>query len=87
MSLPSARRNNGCFSPAPFLPADVGEIERFLSTFSSCSSGVVRAAQGLLSGEEAPKRCRLLADLIQNLNENISAESRKEDETWFEGQF
>ncbi|KAK9392166.1 DNA fragmentation factor subunit beta [Crotalus adamanteus] len=63
----------------------VGEIERFLSTFSSYSSGIVRAAQGLLTGEEAPKRCRLLADLIQNLNENISAESRKEDETWFEG--
>uniref|UniRef100_A0A8C6XY56 DNA fragmentation factor subunit beta n=1 Tax=Naja naja TaxID=35670 RepID=A0A8C6XY56_NAJNA len=53
--------------------------------FSNCSSGVVHAAQGLLSGEEAPKRCKLLSDLIQNLNENISAESRKEDAVWFEG--
>ncbi|XP_063173497.1 DNA fragmentation factor subunit beta [Candoia aspera] len=63
----------------------VSEIERFLNTFSSSSSGVIRAAQGLLSGEAAPKRCRLLADLIQNLSENISAESRKEDEMWFKG--
>ncbi|XP_007440842.1 DNA fragmentation factor subunit beta, partial [Python bivittatus] len=63
----------------------VSEIERFLNTFSSSSSGVIRAAQGLLSGEEAPKRCKLLGDLIHNLSENISAESRKEDETWFEG--
>ncbi|XP_032088239.1 DNA fragmentation factor subunit beta [Thamnophis elegans] len=63
----------------------VSEIERFLSAFSSCSPGVVHAAQGLLSGEEAPMRCKLLSDLIQNLSENISAESRKEDEMWFEG--
>ncbi|XP_026541351.1 DNA fragmentation factor subunit beta [Notechis scutatus] len=63
----------------------VSEIERFLRAFSNCSSGVLHAAQGLLSGEEAPKRCKLLSDLIQNLSENISAESRKEDEVWFEG--
>ncbi|XP_013913363.1 PREDICTED: DNA fragmentation factor subunit beta isoform X2 [Thamnophis sirtalis] len=65
----------------------VSEIERFLSAFSSCSPGVVHAAQGLLSGEEAPMRCKLLSDLIQNLSENISAESRKEDEMWFEVKF
>ncbi|XP_070615116.1 DNA fragmentation factor subunit beta [Erythrolamprus reginae] len=63
----------------------VSEIERFLSTFSSCSSHMVQEAQRLLSGEEAPMRCKLLSDLIQNLSENISAESRQDDERWFEG--
>ncbi|KAJ6656818.1 hypothetical protein lerEdw1_003149 [Lerista edwardsae] len=63
----------------------VGEIQRFLNAFSNQTDSVVRVAQGLLSDEEAPKRRKLLSDLIQHLDENISAESREEDENWFEG--
>ncbi|XP_034975858.1 DNA fragmentation factor subunit beta [Zootoca vivipara] len=63
----------------------VSEIQRFLDAFSSRTDDVIRAAQGLLSDEEAPKRRKLLADLIQTLSENISGESREEDWKWFEG--
>ncbi|XP_003227886.1 DNA fragmentation factor subunit beta isoform X3 [Anolis carolinensis] len=63
----------------------VSEIQRFLDAFSSQTDGIVRAAQGLLSGEEAPKRRKLLADLIHNLSQNIEAESREDDEKWFQG--
>ncbi|XP_063001382.1 DNA fragmentation factor subunit beta [Elgaria multicarinata webbii] len=63
----------------------VSEIQHFLDAFSSRTDAVVHAARGLLSDEDAPKRRKLLADLIQNLSENISAESREEDEKWFEG--
>nr|XP_008119425.1 PREDICTED: DNA fragmentation factor subunit beta isoform X1 [Anolis carolinensis] len=66
-------------------PPDVSEIQRFLDAFSSQTDGIVRAAQGLLSGEEAPKRRKLLADLIHNLSQNIEAESREDDEKWFQG--
>uniref|UniRef100_A0A803T7G8 DNA fragmentation factor subunit beta n=1 Tax=Anolis carolinensis TaxID=28377 RepID=A0A803T7G8_ANOCA len=64
----------------------VSEIQRFLDAFSSQTDGIVRAAQGLLSGEEAPKRRKLLADLIHNLSQNIEAESREDDEKWFQGE-
>ncbi|XP_053136878.1 DNA fragmentation factor subunit beta isoform X2 [Hemicordylus capensis] len=63
----------------------VSEIQRFLNAFSSQTDRIIDVAQGLLSAEEAPKRRKLLADLIQNLSENISAETRDEDEKWFEG--
>nr|XP_060614654.1 DNA fragmentation factor subunit beta [Anolis sagrei ordinatus] len=63
----------------------VSEIQRFLHAFSSQADHVVRAAQGLLSGEEAPKKRKLLADLIHNLSQNIEAESREDDEKWFQG--
>lgn len=64
----------------------MSEIQRFLDAFSSRTDDVIRAAQGLLSDEEAPKRRKLLADLIQTLSENISGESREEDGRWFEGE-
>ncbi|XP_060115444.1 DNA fragmentation factor subunit beta [Heteronotia binoei] len=63
----------------------VSEIQRFLRAFSSQTDDIIHAARGLLSKEEAPKWQKLLVDLIQNLSENISAESREEDEKWFEG--
>ncbi|XP_044308298.1 DNA fragmentation factor subunit beta isoform X2 [Varanus komodoensis] len=63
----------------------VSEIQRFLHAFSTQADAVIQAARGLLSSEEAPGRQKLLADLIQNLSENISAETRDEDESWFEG--
>uniref|UniRef100_A0A8D0BR56 DNA fragmentation factor subunit beta n=1 Tax=Salvator merianae TaxID=96440 RepID=A0A8D0BR56_SALMN len=63
----------------------VSEIQRFLNAFSSRAEEIVRAARGLLSEEEAPKRQKLLADLLQHLSENSSAESREEDAKWFEG--
>ncbi|XP_061457074.1 DNA fragmentation factor subunit beta isoform X2 [Rhineura floridana] len=63
----------------------VSEIQRFLDAFSNRTDDIVLAARGLLSDEEAPKRRKLLADLIQNLSENISAENREDDGKWFEG--
>ncbi|XP_042335457.1 DNA fragmentation factor subunit beta isoform X3 [Sceloporus undulatus] len=63
----------------------VSEIQRFLDAFSSRTDDIVRAAQGLLSDEQAPKKRKLLADLIHNLSENIAAESRADDEKWFQG--
>nr|XP_032619678.1 DNA fragmentation factor subunit beta isoform X4 [Chelonoidis abingdonii] len=63
----------------------VSDIEHFLNTFYTQKDDIVEAAQKLLSDEQAPKRQKLLVDLIQNLNENILAESREEDRKWFEG--
>ncbi|XP_048375191.1 DNA fragmentation factor subunit beta [Sphaerodactylus townsendi] len=63
----------------------VSEIQRFLKASSRQTDDIIQAARGLLSKEEAPKWRKLLVDLIQNLSENISAETREEDEKWFEG--
>lgn len=45
----------------------------------------MEAARKLLTDEQAPRRQRLLADLIHNLNENSLAEDREDDKKWFEG--
>nr|XP_056720876.1 DNA fragmentation factor subunit beta [Euleptes europaea] len=63
----------------------VSEILLFLKASSRQMDDIIQVARGLLSEEEAPKRRKLLVDLIQNLSDNISAESREEDEKWFEG--
>ncbi|XP_044851760.1 DNA fragmentation factor subunit beta isoform X2 [Mauremys mutica] len=63
----------------------VSGIDHFLNTFYTQKDDIVEAAQKLLSDEQAPKRQKLLVDLIQNLSENILAESREEDRKWFEG--
>ncbi|XP_054078337.1 DNA fragmentation factor subunit beta isoform X2 [Rissa tridactyla] len=60
------------------------DIEQFLAAFSSQRDAVVEAARKLLSDERAPRRQKLLADLIHNLSENILAEERGDDEKWFE---
>lgn len=60
-------------------------MERLLAAFHSQRDAIVEAAQKLLSDEQAPRRQKLLADLIHNLHENISAEDRQEDSKWFEG--
>ncbi|XP_068014263.1 LOW QUALITY PROTEIN: DNA fragmentation factor subunit beta [Melanerpes formicivorus] len=61
------------------------DIERFLAAFCSRGEAVVAAARRLLADERAPRRQKLLADLIHNLSENILAEGREEDKSWFEG--
>ncbi|XP_065552662.1 DNA fragmentation factor subunit beta isoform X1 [Lathamus discolor] len=61
------------------------DIEQFLAAFCTQREAVVEAARKLLSDERAPRRQRLLADLIHNLSENILAEDKEEDEKWFEG--
>ncbi|XP_014807913.1 PREDICTED: DNA fragmentation factor subunit beta isoform X3 [Calidris pugnax] len=71
--------------PGESWPGCASDIERFLAAFSSQRDAVVEAARQLLSGERAPRRQKLLADLIHNLSENILAEERDEDEKWFEG--
>ncbi|XP_074704217.1 DNA fragmentation factor subunit beta isoform X1 [Strix aluco] len=61
------------------------DIERFLAALSTQRDAVVAAARQLLSDERAPRRQKLLADLLHNLSENILAEDRQEDGKWFEG--
>ncbi|XP_053307860.1 DNA fragmentation factor subunit beta isoform X2 [Spea bombifrons] len=63
----------------------ISDIDRFLNAFYKRQSDVVEAAQKLLSDGNAPKIQKMLVDFIQNLNENILAESRDEDRAWFEG--
>ncbi|XP_069096066.1 DNA fragmentation factor subunit beta [Pleurodeles waltl] len=64
----------------------VSDIEQLLNSFYKQQDDIVEAAQKLLSDEEqGPKRQKILVDLIQNLNENILAETREEDKQWFEG--
>ncbi|XP_021573588.1 LOW QUALITY PROTEIN: DNA fragmentation factor subunit beta [Carlito syrichta] len=65
--------------------ADVSDIDRFLSVFHEPHAGVIRAAQQLLSDEQAPLRQKLLADVLHNVSQNIAAEARTEDPPWFEG--
>ncbi|XP_021088202.1 DNA fragmentation factor subunit beta isoform X1 [Mesocricetus auratus] len=63
----------------------VSDITRFLSVFNEPHAGVIRAAKQLLSDEQAPRRQKLLADLLHHVNQNISAETREQDPSWFEG--
>ncbi|XP_041501216.1 DNA fragmentation factor subunit beta isoform X1 [Microtus oregoni] len=63
----------------------VSDITRFLSVFNEQHAGVVRAAQQLLSHERDPLRQKLLADLLHHVNQNITAETREQDPSWFEG--
>ncbi|XP_012589971.1 PREDICTED: DNA fragmentation factor subunit beta, partial [Condylura cristata] len=63
----------------------VSDIRRFLGAFQQPHAGLVRAARQLLSGEQAPLRQKLLADLLQSACENIAAETRAQDPPWFEG--
>ncbi|XP_030364016.1 DNA fragmentation factor subunit beta isoform X4 [Strigops habroptila] len=67
------------------LAAGASDIERLLAAFYTQREAVVEAARKLLTDERAPRRQRLLADLIHNLSENILAEDKEEDEKWFEG--
>ncbi|NXD62606.1 DFFB factor, partial [Eolophus roseicapillus] len=67
------------------LIAGASDIERFLAAFCTQREAVVEAARKLLTDERAPRRQRLLADLIHNLSENILAEDKEDDEKWFEG--
>ncbi|XP_059944841.1 DNA fragmentation factor subunit beta isoform X2 [Mesoplodon densirostris] len=61
------------------------DISRFLSVFQEPHAELIRAARQLLSGERAPLRQKLLADLLGTVSENIAAETRAEDAPWFEG--
>lgn len=63
----------------------VSDISRFLSVFHKPNAELIQAARQLLSDEQAPLRQRLLADLLHNVSENISAETRTQDPPWFEG--
>ncbi|EGW13418.1 DNA fragmentation factor subunit beta [Cricetulus griseus] len=63
----------------------VSDISRFLSVFNEPHAGVIRAARQLLSDEQAPRRQKLLADLLHHVSQNITAETREQDPSWFEG--
>lgn len=70
---------------SPLLVADVSDISCFLSMFHEPHAGLIQAARQLLSGERAPLRQKLLADLLHTVSENSGAETRAEDPPWFEG--
>lgn len=74
-----------CFFSVPLLVADVSDIGRFLHAFHKPQAGLIQAARQLLSGEQAPLRQKLLADLLHTVSENTEAETRAEDPPWFEG--
>ncbi|XP_050178483.1 DNA fragmentation factor subunit beta isoform X1 [Myiozetetes cayanensis] len=61
------------------------DIERLLAALCSQRDALVEAARKLLTDERAPRRQKLLADLIHNLSENILAEDKEDDKKWFEG--
>ena len=67
------------------LVADVSDIHHFLHAFHKPQAGLIQAARQLLSGEQAPLRQKLLADLLHTVSENTEAETRAEDPPWFEG--
>lgn len=46
---------------------------------------IIKAAKGLLYDEQSPKRRKILADLLLNLEDRSELESRDEDEGWFQG--
>lgn len=53
--------------------------------FNEPHAGVIQAARQLLSDEQAPLRQKLLADLLHHVSQNITAETREQDPSWFEG--
>lgn len=62
----------------------VCDIGRLLNT-DRHADGLIKAAKGLLSDEKSFKRRKILADLLQNLEDRSDLESREEDEDWFTG--
>ncbi|XP_072210095.1 DNA fragmentation factor subunit beta isoform X2 [Excalfactoria chinensis] len=70
--------------PGESWPGCCGDVERFLAALCSRTDAVVEAARRLLEDERAPRRQRLLADLIHNLSGDSAAERRDEDGKWFE---
>ncbi|XP_029411654.1 DNA fragmentation factor subunit beta isoform X4 [Nannospalax galili] len=74
-----------CFRLFPPMVTDVSDISRFLSVFHEPHSGVVQAARKLLSDEQSPLRQKLLSDLLHHVSQNIAAETREQDPSWFEG--
>nr|XP_060479584.1 DNA fragmentation factor subunit beta isoform X1 [Panthera onca] len=73
------------FLSVTLLVADVSDIHHFLHVFHKPQAGLIQAARQLLSGEQAPLRQKLLADLLHTVSENTEAETRAEDPLWFEG--
>ncbi|KAG9482014.1 hypothetical protein GDO78_010966 [Eleutherodactylus coqui] len=63
----------------------ITDIDRLLNAFYTRQTDVTEAAKKLLIDEQAPQRRKILVDFIQNLNENILAENREDDQPWFEG--
>ncbi|XP_073326978.1 DNA fragmentation factor subunit beta [Pagrus major] len=62
----------------------VYDIGQLLST-DLHSDRLIEAARGLLSDEQAPKKQKILTDLLLNLDDKSELERREEDEDWFKG--
>ncbi|XP_031469427.1 DNA fragmentation factor subunit beta [Phasianus colchicus] len=71
--------------PGESWPGCCGDLQRFLAALCCRTDAVLEAARRLLEDERAPRRQRLLADLIHNLSGDSAAERRDEDGKWFEG--
>ncbi|GAB1289307.1 DNA fragmentation factor subunit beta [Apodemus speciosus] len=65
------------------LPGLPNDAELLLLTAGETWHGY--AARQLLSDEQAPLRQKLLADLLHHVSQNITAETREQDPSWFEG--
>lgn len=63
----------------------VSDIGRFLSAFHELHAWLIQAARQLLCDEQALQRQRLLADLLYNVSQNITADTQAKDLLWFEG--
>ncbi|KAM4703139.1 DNA fragmentation factor subunit beta [Rhinophrynus dorsalis] len=63
----------------------ITDIGHFLNELYKIKTNIVETAQKMLLGENAPEKQKMLADFIHNLKGNIVAETRDEDEQWFEG--
>lgn len=62
----------------------IRDVGRLLSTVLH-SDGLTEAARELLSDEPAPKRRKILNDLLLNLEDRSELEKREQDEDWFKG--
>lgn len=62
----------------------VCDIGQLLKT-DRYADGLIEAARGLLSDEKSPQRCKILTDLLLNLEDRSELESREEHEEWFKG--
>lgn len=76
-------KTNAFINAVSLIPV-VYDIGQLLSA-SLHGDAIVEAAKGLLSDEKAPKRRKILTDLMQNLEDRSDLENRKDDEDWFKG--
>ncbi|MBN3285067.1 DFFB factor, partial [Polyodon spathula] len=63
----------------------IWDVSLLLGASSTHTDLLIESAKSLLSDENAPKRRKILQELIHNLSDNAEAENREDDKDWFEG--